>query len=139
MWHNILRLWLQLFCSVFSKIYTMIFQYQKTRKVIEALGDLMKIHIDRIAGYQSALELSGAQPSQEEMIRNIIKEGLTHKQELAQQIQQMNAEAVRGAIIYGKMYQVWMDLKVKFAGGSRKSIIASCRYNEEIVLHVYNV
>ena len=116
----------------------MIFQYQKTRKAVEVVNDLIKIHNDRIAGYQIALQSAHIDQYLHNMISGFIAQACGYKKQLEEKVKQMDGDSAKGTTMLGKIYRVWMDLKIKFATSTRKAVVASCQYNEEIALHVYN-
>ncbi len=116
----------------------MIFQYHTNNKAIEVLNDLIKIHNDRIAGYQHALEQQNIDSDLYEEFEKIISKSDDHKQQLREKVTELNGRAKTQAPILGKIYNAWTDLKVTFAGNTQKAIIANCLYNEEVALHAYN-
>jgi len=116
----------------------MTFQYQKSRKVIEVLNDLVSIQNDRIAGYQQALgRLINIDSDLHEEFENIILDSYQFRQELLQKLKELNGSSKTYTPILGKIYRAWMDLKITFSGNSQKAIIGWCHYNEEIALHAY--
>jgi uncharacterized protein (TIGR02284 family) len=116
----------------------MLFQYPKTKKIVEVLNDLIRIENDRLSGYQSALESTYVEPHLNTVISNCIQEGIQYKTRLVDKIRQIAGNKLQDTAIPGKLYGVWTDLKVKFSNSNRKSVISSCQYNEVIALHVSN-
>ncbi len=111
----------------------------KRDKTVEVLNDLLKINSDRIAGYQMALDQSkNIDPGIRAEFKKIVSDGIGYRQQLIDTIARLNGDAKTGTTFFGKIYRAWTDLKVTFSVSTQKSVIASCIYNEEIALQVYN-
>jgi uncharacterized protein (TIGR02284 family) len=116
----------------------MISQYSKISKPTQVLKDLIKINNDRIAAYQVALnhpEMLDASIC--DTFNKIVSEGSGYVHQLIIKIREIDGNSKNDTIVLGKIYEAWRDLKITFACTSRKSIILSCKYNEEIALHAY--
>jgi uncharacterized protein (TIGR02284 family) len=123
---------------LFPKNSSMLFNYHKNRKATETLNDLMRIQDDRINGYRQALDLFiNIDNDLQEEFERFIADGAYYKQQLKQKLKALNGSAQTQVPIIGKIYRAWTDLRVACSGISRKTIIASCQYNEEIALHAY--
>ena len=117
----------------------MIFQYQRTGKMVEVLNDLIKIHNDRIAGYKYALNQSTEiESGLYNAFEEIISDTKYYIDQISEKIKELNGNPLKGSTILGKIYQAWVALKVTFPGSTQKAIISACLYNEEIALHAYN-
>ena len=127
--------------SFISKEKAMTSNYNsKTMKLVEVLNDLAWIHNDRINEYQQTLILlKSIDTDVRDEFERIIANGKCFKLQLLQEVNGLIGEAnMYSALpIFGKIYKVWMDLKTKFSGNTQKSIISSCKYNEEIAINVY--
>ncbi len=118
----------------------MTFYQPKTRKIIEVLNDLVRIHDDRVSGYGDALKkLINIGTELHDDFDKIISDSISYKRQLLQKINELNGSTrtYLASPFFGKIYRAWMDLKVAFSGNTQKAIIGSCKYNEEIALHAY--
>ena len=115
----------------------MIFRQQKQNKTVEILNDLIEIHNDRIAGYELAASAGILGKELQDEFKHMASNAHHYKNELKTKVSELKGIEKNFAIV-GKIYSAWMDLKGAFSCDTRKAIIASCRYNEEIALQVYN-
>jgi uncharacterized protein (TIGR02284 family) len=58
-------------------------------------------------------------------------------QELTQHVASFGGEPTESTTASGKVYRVWMDMKVAFAGDNRQAILNSCEYGEDAALKTY--
>ena len=71
----------------------MIFQYQRSNKIIEVLNDLIRIHNDRIAGYNYALDQSATiNTSLSATFEKIIADSKLYKNQLSEKIKELNVK-----------------------------------------------
>ena len=115
---------------------------QDDKKIIlvEALNDLACIHNDRIAGYQAALnQLSVGDSDIHDEFANLILDGNCFRQQLLQQVSELIGSAKEYPVIpiFGSIYLAWIDLRTAVSGHNLKSLISSCKYNEELTINLY--
>ncbi len=113
-------------------------QQTQTGHVTEVLNDLVKINSDRIIRYQKALDKSNLDSDLQCVFQKIISESKKHKDQLLKKMDELGITPQDVFAISGQIHRAWMDLCVVFTGSTRKGIMASCLYNEDIIRHAYN-
>lgn len=107
---------------------------QKTAAVVE---DLVKINNDRIEGYNKA-RLQTDDLDLKELFDAMIADSKQNTTELNKYLRSLGEERERDTTFAGKLYRTWMDVKVSFGGGDRRSILATCEYGEDAAQKSYN-
>src|SRR5437660_1003242 len=109
-WHNLLLPYAHDF-SIFKNI-CMTFYNPKTKKLIDILNDLIRIHNDRIAGYELALDrLTSLDTDLHDEFDKIISHSKCYKQQLQQKIKELNGSGkMYSPSPLGKIYKAWLDL-----------------------------
>jgi len=108
----------------------------------EALNDLIRINNDRIEGYSKAAALAKDQDLQSlfsgftQQSRQLANElrGLVNSRYGSDENDKRVTDETTAS---GKIYRAWMDVKDKFTGGSRKSVLASCEFGEDAAQKAY--
>lgn len=105
---------------------------------VEVLNDLISINIDRISGYQHAIEeLKDEDSALKGVFESFINDSLRYKEELKNKVVELGGTPAKDSTLAGKVYRMWMDLKATFTGNDRKAIIASCEYGEDAAQKAY--
>jgi uncharacterized protein (TIGR02284 family) len=105
---------------------------------VEVLNDLVLINNDRIAGYERAInESKDLDVDLKATFESMVRESEENKRELANKIRQHGGNVTTGTTTSGKIYRAWMDVKAKFTGNDRKSILASCEFGEDAAQRAY--
>lgn len=107
-------------------------------ETIETFNDLIRAHRDRIEGYQKAtLRLRPQEAGLSSAFAEIIRES-------EQCIADLNGRMIsEGDIpenrssLEGKIFQLWMDLKVKFSSNPNSSLLDICEKGEDAMLKCY--
>ena len=111
---------------------------KNTNEVVEILNDLVQINNDRVAGYEKAInETNELDADLRGTFTQMAQQSRTYIQELTQRIASLGGEPTESTTASGKVYRVWMDLKVAFAGDDRQAILNSCEYGEDAALKTY--
>ncbi len=106
---------------------------------VEVLNDLISINIDRISGYQHAIEeLKNEDAALKIVFEGFINDSLKYKEELKNTVLELGGTPASDSTLAGKVYRMWMDLKATFTGNDRKAIIASCEYGEDAAQKAYD-
>jgi uncharacterized protein (TIGR02284 family) len=104
---------------------------------VEILNDLLRINNDRVAGYRK-----GAEEIQEIDLRTLFNsmadESKRNAADLSREIKKNGGVPASGmTTTFGKIYRVWMDVKAKFTGQDRQSILDSCEFGEDAAQTAY--
>ncbi|ANH81881.1 aldehyde dehydrogenase [Niabella ginsenosidivorans] len=105
----------------------------------EILNDLLRVHKDRISGYERAIaELTDAEDADlKQLFRNYIDNSQSFITELSAALTKMNEPVAVSPAATGKIYNVWMEIKAFFTGNDRQTILNSCEAMEDAVKKAY--
>src|SRR6185503_8706697 len=108
----------------------------------EALNDLIRINNDRVEGYSKA----GAQAKDQDL-QSLFSSFSQQSRQFANELRGLvnsrygsdenDKRVTDETTASGKIYRAWMDVKDKFTGGSRKSVLASCEFGEDAAQKAY--
>ncbi len=103
------------------------------------LNDLLRIHKDRINGYERAIaELKDAEDADLAALFQKLTEGSSNFiEELTARLEKMDQPVATNSTAMGKIYTVWMDIKAYFTGNDRQTILNSCEAIEDAVKKAY--
>jgi uncharacterized protein (TIGR02284 family) len=111
---------------------------ETTEMTSTILNDLIEINNDRINGYTTAMkELKEEDADLKSVFADRIKESHENKMALATEVAALGDDIETGTTGTGKLYRLWMDLKVMFTGHSRKSVLENCEFGEDAAQRVY--
>src|SRR5690606_41543367 len=104
------------------------------------INDLIQINNDRIAGYQKAIEIANRHHL-EGGLNNIFSSYINQSQmfieELTPYLEQQSEAASDGTMISGKLFRIWMEIRVAVSGNDAKSLLASCERGEDAFKKTY--
>lgn len=106
-------------------------------KSIAVLNTLIEINNDRIEGYRTAFR----QTNEEDLRSLFSRLGRTSqkcKAELVQEVNRLGGTPIQGTRNTGKVFRLWMDLKLTLTGKDRNAILDSCEYGEDVTTNIYN-
>ena len=104
-------------------------------KNTEVLNDLIEINNDRVAGYEKA-----AKESKDSDLCTLFQDLANESKKLASELRsrvEPGEESPTGGTVRGSIYRTWMDVKAKFGGDDRKSLLASCEFGEDAAQDAY--
>ncbi|TYP97294.1 uncharacterized protein (TIGR02284 family) [Sphingobacterium allocomposti] len=103
------------------------------------LNDLIEINNDRIEGYTKAIELVDATSDADiiALFERFRQQSQQFKNELTPLVIKEGEEPTESTRLTGKLYRLWMDVKINIQGHDRKSILASCEKGEDVFKKVY--
>ncbi|RYE36181.1 MAG: PA2169 family four-helix-bundle protein [Sphingobacteriaceae bacterium] len=105
---------------------------------VETLNDLIKIHNDRIEGYDNAIKDSAAENEDLiDLFKNLISESHSCKLALSTEVLAAKGETADGTTVSGKLHRAWMSVRTTFTGHDRYSILASCEQGEDATQAAY--
>ena len=104
----------------------------------KALASLVIINNDRYEGYKTAADETN-EADLKKLFAEYSLQSKGFSQELRRLIPFKDEAPDRDATTFsGKFYRAWMDVKAALTGHSRKSILASCEYGEDVALKTYD-
>ena len=108
----------------------------------ETLNDLIRINNDRIEGYSKAMA-----QAEDQDLQSLFGQFVQQSREFANELRGLvnsrygsednDKRVTDETTASGKIYRAWMEVKDKFAGGSRKSVLASCEFGEDAAQRAY--
>ncbi len=110
---------------------------EPNEKSAEVLNDLLKINNDRVEGYVKAIH-----ESHDSDLKGLFMDMADVSKKIAMSLTQEIVKRGRAAEVgnttnAGKIYRVWMDVKAKFTGEDRESILNSCEFGEDAAQKAY--
>jgi uncharacterized protein (TIGR02284 family) len=107
-------------------------------KTVEVLNDLIQINNDRIEGYQKANEeLKATDTDLHNLFTSFITQSTDLKLALEAEIATLGGEIETGTTTSGKIYRIWMDVKLLFTGKDRQAILDTCVFGEDAAQKAY--
>lgn len=108
---------------------------------INALNDLIKIHNDRITGYQKAIDdlKDGYDEDLKTLFSNMISESNSYKKELEELVLEYGGSTAEGTTTAGKLYRFWTDVKAIFTGNDRETVLKNCEAGEDAAQEAYRM
>lgn len=111
---------------------------KENKEVTEVLNDLIRINLDRIAGYEKAIEDIGESDAKLQILFNqLADESEKIEEELGQAVIAQGGEPAEDSTVSGKVYRVWMGLKDTFSTDDAKSSLEACEFGEDAAQKAY--
>ncbi|MEP7257088.1 MAG: PA2169 family four-helix-bundle protein [Flavitalea sp.] len=108
--------------------------------LVEVLNDLIRINNDRIVGYEKAAdEARTVDVDLRAIFNRMSEESSQYAAELTQEVVKLGGEPATGTTNSGKIYRVWMDVKVVFSGKDRQAILENCEFGEDAAQKAYDL
>ena len=109
-----------------------------TTQTVEILNDLVKIHNDRIAGYERAIKDTPEEESDlRKLFTSFIADSHQYKLALATEVQTYAKDIENTTTSSGDIYRGWMNVKAFFTGHSVKSVLEECEFGEDAAQKAY--
>ncbi|HMH21672.1 MAG TPA: PA2169 family four-helix-bundle protein [Puia sp.] len=109
-------------------------------RIIEELGDLIRINGDRIAGYERASQEDiEKDPGVRNAFYKISIDSRSFVNDLHSEILRLGGSPVTHKTVAGKLYRFWLARKVDFSGSDPLSLLAALEYGEESVQAAYEL
>lgn len=105
----------------------------------EMINDLIKINNDRIAGYRTALDLAHSMHIDDlgGIFAKYILQSERFITELTPHVIREGEQPTHSTMLSGKLFRLWMNIKVSVAGNDRKSLLESCEKGEDAFIDMY--
>jgi uncharacterized protein (TIGR02284 family) len=102
--------------------------YASGKKTLHVLDDLIRINIDRVAGFEKAShEEATPEPQLREAFYRMAVEARSFVNDLHACVIRLGGAPVTQATITGKIYLSWLEGKNRFDGPDDASRLAACR------------
>jgi uncharacterized protein (TIGR02284 family) len=110
----------------------------KNEKIIEVLNDLMKIHQDRMEGYENAAETTeNLDDAIKTMLFDKSEKSEALKRDLSKKALEFGSVLSQDVVPTGKIYRSWIQIDAAFTGHDTFSILAACEYGEDATQYAY--
>lgn len=108
------------------------------KKIITVLNDLIKINIDRITGYEKAInDLDDSEVILKTLFNQVSEDSHDIKSQLAEKVIALGDEPASDRTVPGAIYQAWMDVKATFSGHDTGSTLEACEFGEDAAQRAY--
>lgn len=106
-------------------------------KTANALNDLIVINNDRYEGYQKAMEQT-KDADLKDLFSEFSTQSKANNLELRSMVPALEETPDRDETrLSGKFYRAWMDVKNALSSNSRKEVLSSCEYGEDVAKKAY--
>jgi uncharacterized protein (TIGR02284 family) len=108
------------------------------KKIITALNDLIKINVDRITGYERAInDLDDSEIMLKTLFYQVSEDSQDIKSQLIEKVIALGGEPASDRTVPGAIYQAWMNVKATFSGHDTGSILEACEFGEDAAQRAY--
>jgi uncharacterized protein (TIGR02284 family) len=105
---------------------------------VEVLNDLIKIHNDRIQGYERAIKETPEEKTDlKQLFTGFIGDSHQFKLALATEVQTYARDIENTTSTSGDIHRTWINLKTFFTGHSPKSVLEECEFGEDATQKSY--
>lgn len=109
---------------------------EHSEKAVEVLNDLVKIHNDRIAGYERAT-IETDNTDLKTLFTSFIGDSHQFKLALATEVQTYARDIENTTSSSGDLHRTWINVKAFFTGHSPKSVLEECEFGEDATQKAY--
>ena len=107
-------------------------------RTVERLNDLIKIHNDRVHGYERAIkETPDEQSDLKLLFTSFIGDSHQFKLALATEVQAFGRDIENTTSGSGDIHRAWINVKAFFTGHNPKSVFEECEFGEDATLKAY--
>ena len=109
-----------------------------SKKIIVVLNDLIKINVDRITGYEKAInDLDASEVMLKTLFKQVSEDSHDIKSQLTEKVIALGGEPASDRTVPGTIYQAWMDVKATFSGHDTGSTLEACEFGEDAAQRAY--
>lgn len=109
-----------------------------TEQTVEILNDLVKIHNDRVAGYERAIKETPAEDTDlRQLFTSFIADSHQYKLALATEIQTYARDIENTTTSGGDIHRAWINVKAFFTGHNPKAVLEECEFGEDATQKAY--
>jgi uncharacterized protein (TIGR02284 family) len=111
---------------------------KKSKKIIELLNDLVRINIDRVAGYEKGTHADkGVDPGVRNIFYKLAMQSRSYINELHAEVLHLGGSPVGSDSNPGELYPIWLEFKVDFSGKDTQSLLMASEAGETAVQKAY--
>lgn len=111
---------------------------ETNEKVNEILNDLIRINRDRAEGYQKVIEqLPASDTDLKYLFKQFVFESEQYADKLSAFILANGGKPSSGTTMSGKIYRMWMQVRMEMTDAERLSVLASCEFGENTAQRAY--
>jgi uncharacterized protein (TIGR02284 family) len=103
---------------------------------VDALTDILKLHNDRIQGYEMAINDTD-DVDLKALFSKYAEQSRTMVSELTTSIERAGGEVPDSTTFLGQLHKAWMELKSSMTTNDRHSILNSVEQGEDAILEAY--
>lgn len=105
----------------------------------EIINDLIKINNDRIEGYKTASDLANNMgvDSLGGIFGKYMQQSKQFIEELTPYVKLEGEEPTESTMMSGKLFRMWMNVKVNVSGNDKRSLLESCEKGEDAFKETY--
>ncbi|QJD97947.1 PA2169 family four-helix-bundle protein [Mucilaginibacter robiniae] len=108
------------------------------QKTVETLNDLVKIHNDRILGYERATkEVGEGHEDLKHLFTSFIGDSHKFKMALGTEVQSYAKDIENTTSNSGDIHRTWLNVKAFFSGHSTRSVLEECEFGEDATQKAY--
>ncbi len=105
-------------------------------KAVDVLQRLIKLHYDRIQGYEHAID-DTEDSDLDTLFNSYIQQSRKFRADLNAEITRYGGELPDDNTFLGDIHQAWMDLKAAVTSNDRDSVLSSCEFGEQTIVGAY--
>jgi len=109
---------------------------ENTEKTVETLNDLIKIHNDRIQGYERATK-EVEDTDLKTLFTNFIGDSHKFKMAIGSEIQTYAKDIENTTSSSGDIHRTWLNVKAFFTSNNTKSVLEECEFGEDATQKAY--
>ncbi len=105
----------------------------------EIINDIIKINNDRIEGYRKAIDLATSHGLDKLLptFQKCIEQSTEFIAELTPYVELEGKEPTDSTMLSGKLFRVWMGIKVTITGDDERSLLETCEQGEDAFKSTY--
>ncbi|WP_345951467.1 MULTISPECIES: PA2169 family four-helix-bundle protein [unclassified Mucilaginibacter] len=109
-----------------------------TEQTVEILNDLVKIHNDRIQGYERAIKETPEEDADlKKLFTSFIGDSHQFKLAIATEVQTYARDVENTTSSSGDIHRTWINVKAFFTGHNPKSVLEECEFGEDATQKAY--
>ncbi|GAB3172398.1 ferritin-like domain-containing protein [Telluribacter humicola] len=105
-------------------------------KAQKELNNLIKLHYDRIEGYERAKD-DTKDADLKSLFTTYANQSREFKNELSSEMVKYGGEVPDDNKFLGDLHKAWMDLKAAITKNDRESVLSSCEFGEQTIVGAY--
>jgi uncharacterized protein (TIGR02284 family) len=107
-------------------------------KAIRVFNNLIQTNIDRIEGYEKALnESRNLDIDVKSIFKRMITESRQNNIELVNEVVAQGGDPAQRSSVNSKIYRIWMDVRAAFTKDDVQAILDSCEFGEDAAIEAY--